>query len=932
MILASLVTLFALAQCALSLPQLLNVGIVLPEEQRGGTIDFGYKWALKVLNRDKVLLPNTTLVGKTMYVKTGDSFRASKELCKLLGTGVVAILGGASNYDPSLEWKLFWTSATMDIPLFFSTPSFAHYKPAQKSGKGRDQFAVRLAPTLQVWGQLLRELTKYLGLQSVAILYEDERGLMRTQALLREPSPVEYIIVRKVSPERYVNVLKEVKGREIRHLIIDCKLDSLPDLLKAILELQMTSYKYHYILTNLDLSTVNMSDFTSAQVNLTSFQIVDQNGRFQNEKWLELKNFGDEELNRGIFDKKTPAIHTETAFAFDSVMALGLGLSSSDASHTIQPANLSCDLKIDRVAPWTDGLSLLNYITSVDFKGISGNVAFKEGDRSSLKIDITRLVPNGWKRVGMWTPDRLLNITKPKAFWDLGLTNATLLVTCVLEKPYVQLKQGGNWTGNDRFTGFSIELLKKIAEKVHFKYVLEVVQDGKYGVYNEETGEWNGVMKQLIEKSADLAIGAITINHARESVIDFTKPFMNLGISILFKKPQRMKPQIFSFLNPLALEIWLSVVVSYVLVSITMFVVARFSPHEWSPTTAAMSYGRGATVGVVRNQFSLKNSFWYPIGTLMQQGSDLNPKTASTRLIGGLWWFFSIIIVSSYTANLAAFLTVERMTTPIESAEDLAEQSEIAYGSLESGSTMTFFRDSKIETYRKMWLVMANKKPSAFSSSYREGISRVLKGNYAFFMESTTIEYVTRENCNLTQIGGQIDSKDYGIALPIGSPWRDKIGLAILEMQELGVIQQERNKWWGSYITSDPDQDYYCNVDYKKQDTKASALGVDNIGGIFVVLVVGLVIAIAVAICEFCWNARINASSDHVGLCSAMADEARFACRCRGPRRRPALTQHCGRCQTGHSKPAQPITYHDYHTYPHQHYHQNVNGLQALQQ
>lgn len=37
--------------------------------------------------------------------------------------------------------------------------------------------------------------------------------------------------------------------------------------------------------------------------------------------------------------------------------------------------------------------------------------------------------------------------------------------------------------------------------------------------------------------------------------------------------------------------------------------------------------------------------------------------------------------------------------------------------------------------------------------------SRVLKGNYAFFMESTTIEYVTRENCNLTQIGGQIDSK-----------------------------------------------------------------------------------------------------------------------------------------------------------------------------
>lgn len=60
--------------------------------------------------------------------------------------------------------------------------------------------------------------------------------------------------------------------------------------------------------------------------------------------------------------------------------------------------------------------------------------------------------------------------------------------------------------------------------------------------------------------------------------------------------------------------------------------------------------------------------------------------------MGCSWWFFSLIIISSYTANLAAFLTVERMITPIEHAEDLAGQTEISYGTLESGSTMTFFR------------------------------------------------------------------------------------------------------------------------------------------------------------------------------------------------------------------------------------------------
>jgi glutamate receptor, ionotropic, invertebrate len=60
--------------------------------------------------------------------------------------------------------------------------------------------------------------------------------------------------------------------------------------------------------------------------------------------------------------------------------------------------------------------------------------------------------------------------------------------------------------------------------------------------------------------------------------------------------------------------------------------------------------------------------------------------------VGGIWWFFTLIIISSYTANLAAFLTVERMITPIENAEDLAGQTEITYGTLDSGSTMTFFR------------------------------------------------------------------------------------------------------------------------------------------------------------------------------------------------------------------------------------------------
>jgi hypothetical protein len=70
-------------------------------------------------------------------------------------------------------------------------------------------------------------------------------------------------------------------------------------------------------------------------------------------------------------------------------------------------------------------------------------------------------------------------------------------------------------------------------------------------------------------------------------------------------------------------------------------------------------------------------------------------RSLSGRIVGSAWWFFTLIIISSYTANLAAFLTVERMLTPIESADDLSKQREIQYGTLSSGSSYDFFKVNK---------------------------------------------------------------------------------------------------------------------------------------------------------------------------------------------------------------------------------------------
>jgi glutamate receptor, ionotropic, invertebrate len=60
-----------------------------------------------------------------------------------------------------------------------------------------------------------------------------------------------------------------------------------------------------------------------------------------------------------------------------------------------------------------------------------------------------------------------------------------------------------------------------------------------------------------------------------------------------------------------------------------------------------------------------------------------------------------------------------------------------------------------------MWAFMDSQRPTVFTTSNAEGVERVKKGKggYAYLMESTSIEYTTERNCELTQIGSMLDSK-----------------------------------------------------------------------------------------------------------------------------------------------------------------------------
>ena len=62
------------------------------------------------------------------------------------------------------------------------------------------------------------------------------------------------------------------------------------------------------------------------------------------------------------------------------------------------------------------------------------------------------------------------------------------------------IRSDGNFTGNDRYEGFCIDVLKEIAEMVNFNFTIKEGHDGWYGIYNPESKKWNGLVLELIQK------------------------------------------------------------------------------------------------------------------------------------------------------------------------------------------------------------------------------------------------------------------------------------------------------------------------------------------------------------------------------------------------------------------------------------------------
>uniref|UniRef100_A0A8B9SKR7 Glutamate receptor n=1 Tax=Anas platyrhynchos TaxID=8839 RepID=A0A8B9SKR7_ANAPL len=775
------------------------------------------------------------------HLDSSNSFSVTNAFCSQFSRGVYAIFGF---YDQMSMNTL--TSFCGALHTSFVTPSFPTDADVQ--------FVIQMRPALK--GAILSLLTHYKW-EKFVYLYDTERGFSILQAIMEAAVQNNWqVTARSVGSikdvQEFRRIIEEMDRRQEKRYLIDCEVDRINTILEQVVILGKHSRGYHYMLANLGFTDIVLERIMHGGANVTGFQIVNnENPMVQQflQRWVRLDE-------REFPEAKNSPLKYTSALTHDAVLVIAEAFRYLRRQRVdVSRRGSAGDCLANPAVPWSQGIDIERALKMVQVQGMTGNIQFDTyGRRTNYTIDVYEMKAAGSRKSGYWNEyERFVPALDQLPSNDTSsVENRTIVVTTILESPYVMYKKNHEQLeGNERYEGYCVDLASEIAKHVGIKYKLSIVGDGKYGARDPETKIWNGMVGELVYGRADIAVAPLTITLVREEVIDFSKPFMSLGISIMIKKPQKSKPGVFSFLDPLAYEIWMCIVFAYIGVSVVLFLVSRFSPYEWHLEDSTEEPRDPQNPPDPPNEFGIFNSLWFSLGAFMQQGCDISPRSLSGRIVGGVWWFFTLIIISSYTANLAAFLTVERMVSPIESAEDLAKQTEIAYGTLDSGSTKEFFRRSKIAVYEKMWSYMKSAEPSVFTKTTADGVARVRKskGKFAFLLESTMNEYIEqRKPCDTMKVGGNLDSKGYGVATPKGSALRNAVNLAVLKLNEQGLLDKLKNKWW--YDKGE------CGSGGGDSKDKTSALSLSNVAGVFYILVGGLGLAMMVALIEFCYKSR----------------------------------------------------------------------------
>uniref|UniRef100_A0AAR2LBN4 Glutamate receptor n=1 Tax=Pygocentrus nattereri TaxID=42514 RepID=A0AAR2LBN4_PYGNA len=381
--------------------------------------------------------------------------------------------------------------------------------------------------------------------------------------------------------------------------------------------------------------------------------------------------------------------------------------------------------------------------------------------------------------------------------------------------------------------GFCIDILKKLSRNIKFSYDLYLVTNGKHGKLVR--GVWNGMIGEVVYKRADMAIGSLTINEERSEIIDFSVPFVETGISVMVARSNgTVSPS--AFLEPYSPAVWVMMfVMCLTVVAVTVFVFEYFSPVGYNRSLVSAKDPGGPT-------FTIGKSVWLLWGIVFNNSVPIeNPKGTTSKIMVLVWAFFAVIFLASYTANLAAFMIQEQYIDTVSGLSDKKFQKPqeqyppFRFGTVPNGSTERNIRSNYPEMHSHM--VKYNQK------GVEDALNSLKTGKLdAFIYDAAVLNYMAGkdEGCKLVTIGsGKVfATTGYGIALQKGSRWKRPIDLALLQFLADGDTAKLQTVWLTGICRNE------------KKEVMSSKLDIDNMAGVFYMLLVAMGLSLLV----FAWE------------------------------------------------------------------------------
>ncbi|MFH4981798.1 hypothetical protein AB6A40_008507 [Gnathostoma spinigerum] len=516
--------------------------------------------------------------------------------------------------------------------------------------------------------------------------------------------------------------------------------------------------------------------------------------------------------------------------------------------------------KGDRVHVAYDIVNINNQTThTVGYLDSSGKIEINEKDivwagEGHKPLEIT--LPRHLRAVAVVDPPFVYSV--PIFDADQCRNLRSVVVNSIdVDGPWYACQKRLDNTTNEQYccSGLSVDLLSNLSVpeqggEIDTSFTFDIHLNECYGsvILTDDGYKLSGMIEELDSDTADLAIGALTINPDREQHIDFSEPWHYHGIQILEKWKPRSSA-IESFLQPLKLSLWTTLFISVLLIGCAIFILDTYSPlnrfNETNLSDVAFD-PRDTFISTSDEKLSFGEAMWFVWGVLLNSGvCEKTPRGCSARVLGIVWCGFCMIIVASYTANLAAFLVLDQPDQGLSGLSDSRLKNPTAnftYGTVLDTNTHQYFkRHVELSTlYRNMEPYNVKSAQAAIDALMNETLD-------AFIWDSTRLEFEASMNCHLRTRGPVFGRSSYGIGLKKNSPWTPHITNAILRLSESGKMETMTQKWIHSRQSRD------CGEMPQKPPVR---LGLSNMRDVFILVAGGIGVGILLNIIEISLGKR----------------------------------------------------------------------------